>query len=365
MEGGGADPVSDGLFEQALFDHAPAAYLVVACAGGLIRRANVAAVDLLSRPREALLGHPLVTFVDSADRSTMLEHLHACGTDDAARSLEVGLESFGAPRRVLFTSRGGAVAGDASVCLVTAVEATEQRRAQRFATRLAELASAAWLPLDEATGHIARIAVADLADACCLDLVEGGALRARAGLAHRDPAKAALLGEAEERWGLLPNVSYARLQALMTRKLQTIPLISPEYLQLAAADPDHLGALVRLVLRSWVCAPLIDPADDAVLGVLRLATSGMRTFDAGTLALVEEFARVASLSVVRAREQSVRSSESRQRLLRMSNASVALEETSRGLARLGSRDAPAARGVRTLPQVADDLKTIARDLKNG
>lgn len=181
---------------------------------------------------------------------------------------------------------------------------------------------------------------------------------------HRDPAKAVKVHEAEERWGLLPNVSYARLQALVTRKPQAIPLITPEYLQIAAADPDHLEALILLVLRSWVCIPLVDVADDAVVGVLRLATSGMRTFDASTLALADEFARVASLTLVRSRQQSDRQTESRQRLQRMSSASVALEEASRGLAKLGPRDGPPVRTPgRSLTQLVDDLKTIAKGLK--
>lgn len=290
----------------------------------------------------------------------MLEHLRACA-DGVAPSLEVDLETTTAERRrVLFTSRGCQDAGDASVCLVTAVDVTAQRRAERVAGRLAELMNAAWLPLDEARARIAELAVPDLADLCVVDLVEGGALRARAALVHRDPAKGERFAEAEERWGLLPNLSYARLQALMTRRLQAIPRITPEYLQLAAADDDHLGALVLLVLRSWIVVPLVDPADDAVLGVLRLATSGLRTFDAPTLSLVEEFGRVAALSLIRARQQTERLTESRQRLLRMSSASQALEETSRGLARLDGRGPG-----RALPQLVEDLRTIAKGLKEG
>ena len=102
-----------------------------------------------------------------------------------------------------------------------------------------------------------------------------------------------------------------------------------------------------------------------MIGVLRLATSGMRTFDPVTLKLVEDFARAAAVTLVRSRQQSNRLAESRQRLLRMTSASVALEEASRGLAKLGSRDGQPARGARTLPQLADDLKAIARGLKDA
>jgi PAS domain-containing protein len=88
------------------FDYAPDAYIVTD-AGGNIREANRAAIELLGAERAGLLHRPLSSFVVERDRVTFLSHFVGVlveQTDKAA--WEAGLQPRGAaPLRALFSLR--------------------------------------------------------------------------------------------------------------------------------------------------------------------------------------------------------------------------------------------------------------------
>lgn len=287
-----------------LHDEAPVPQLLVEFDGGIIRRANAAALRLFGRDLQMMLGAPLATFVAPRDLPPFLDHLRACSQDEETHTAEVAMHRVGTVgRRLLLTSRGGAFGGARRLCFVAVVEITEQVRVAPMLRLALEVSKACWGPVDDALGLISQLAVPELADVCLVDVVSGRSLRTAAGVGHVDGSKVAVLRELERRWGPLPNVSFARLLALQTRKTQVIPLINVEYLNKAAVDPDHLAALVGLVLRSWVVVPLVDERTETLVGALRLAMTGMRSFDDAGIEHAEEFAKVAAFALVRAKER--------------------------------------------------------------
>jgi hypothetical protein len=122
-------------------------------------------------------------------------------------------------------------------------------------------------------------------------------------VSHAEPAKGERFRRTEERWGPLPNVSFATLQALQTRRPQVIPEVSTRYLEAAAIDDEHLVELVGLVMRSWAVLPVLHPREERAVAVLRLATSGVRAgLDAADVDVAEQLTRLTSQALVNAWE---------------------------------------------------------------
>lgn len=126
-----------------------------------------------------------------------------------------------------------------------------------------------------------------------------GELRRRAATCHVDPAKGTRLIDCERRWGGLPNVGFATLQALQTGRSQLLPVLAPAYFDSASVDGEHLTELIGLALRSWAVVTLVDPAGGRPLGALRLARGGVRrSLDAVDVELAEQVAKAGATSLV-------------------------------------------------------------------
>lgn len=207
---------------------APVALLTLSEQGEVLE-ANEAACQLLGQEAAAAARRPLSALV-TVDAPSVLELVRAClGADRATRTLEL-VTPLGERRVVALTARE-AIGGSQ----VVAVDITAARAAEDRLRLLANAALDAPTPTGVAQ-RLAEAALPGLADLAVVDLVRGSDLQRRVAVVHADPAKAERLRDVEERWGPLPNVSFATLQALQTGQPQPPLPIAPEYLQAAAAD---------------------------------------------------------------------------------------------------------------------------------
>nr|WP_228530610.1 MULTISPECIES: ATP-binding protein [Myxococcaceae] len=115
-------------------------------------------------------------------------------------------------------------------------------------------------------------------------------------VAHRDPEKVALVRALEQRYPRGPEAPGGIAETLRTGRTQVYPAIPAEAVEAGARDAEHLALLQALAPRALLIVAL--RARGRVLGALALmqAESG-RSFGPGSIQLVEELARRASLSL--------------------------------------------------------------------
>lgn len=289
----------------AHFENAPAGFVLLSGTGEILELNpfGAALLELELRETPGRERRSLPAILSREDRLRLTSHLAAClsSTDGRVHRLHVTTMTRGA-RRLQLSSRLGVGPRDEPVCSTVMVEVSS---GEEHELRL--LASAASLlgSLDPAVAMAAtcRLFVPALADLCVLDLIERGpVLKRRAALCLADPTRTAAFVAAEERWGPLPNVGFASLEALRRLKPMVIPDVTPYYLDAAAVDQEHLVALIGLALKSWLVAPLLHPQEGCAIGLIRLATAGirrpLRDHDCAT---VTKLARVAAAAVTNAR----------------------------------------------------------------
>jgi PAS domain S-box-containing protein len=144
--------------------------------------------------------------------------------------------------------------------------------------------------------QLPRLAVPSLADCCVVDMFEGGEGFVRVGVAHRDPEKELLLRQ-ETHFGSGVKLTKHPVGSVL-RKGQSVlmPDIPDELVRQSATTPAHLELLLKIAPRSLISVPLT--AAGKVIGVLSLvASESGRRYNADDLAVAEELARRASLSV--------------------------------------------------------------------
>ncbi|MCO5171603.1 MAG: HAMP domain-containing histidine kinase [Planctomycetes bacterium] len=288
-----------------LFDGAPVAACLLSRRGNVLEL-NRAAAALLEAPPLRAAGRPLVALVRFDDGTDFLDLL--------GRALAGG----GAPARadLTFRTRGGrevaarfvgAAARDEEgglTCRLTMVEVDDRLRLERGLRAVAEAGATLAGARDEAqiVAAAARAAVPALACAAVVDLiVRGGALSPRAAVVHVDGARAEDLREAEARWGPLPSVGLAAVDALQQRRGQLVPTPA-SYAALAAKDEEHGRFLARLGLHAWLAVPLLPDVDAAPLGVLRLAVGpGRPPFEADDVEVAAALGRLAGAALAAAR----------------------------------------------------------------
>jgi PAS domain S-box-containing protein len=179
---------------------------------------------------------------------------------------------------------------------------TERHRVQQGRDFVAEASRvlASSLDYEQTLRAVAELAVPVLADWCAVDvLTEDGELR-RLAVKHTDAEKIRLVEEIEDRWPTRPDTPYGLANVIRTGQAELVPHIPEELLTASAHDDEHLRLIRELGLRSYVCVPLV--ARGKVLGALSLvhAESG-RAYDEADLALAEELARRAAVSIDNAR----------------------------------------------------------------
>jgi PAS domain S-box-containing protein len=188
-----------------------------------------------------------------------------------------------------------------NVLTVALRDVTELKRIENDQRFLAEtgLIFTTTLDLEEALSRVARSSVRYLADYCIVDVVtESGEIR-RASVASRDPSKRwveALFMEVP----LTGRRSPALESALATRRPILLECATPGSIASLAAGEEHLRALRAAEAGSFMVLPLL--AHDKVLGVITLMSSSSgRVYGPSDLALAEDLARRAAMSIQNAR----------------------------------------------------------------
>jgi PAS domain S-box-containing protein len=187
-------------------------------------------------------------------------------------------------------------------------DVTEQKRAERHATFLAQASEvlASSLDYQRTLRNVAELAVPDLVDWCAVDLFDEEGDRIPVAVAHVDPARVAL---AEE----LRTYTPARLSpdrglgtVLRTGAPVVYQDISEEMLRRGAADDRHLELLRSVGMRSVVMVPM--KLADRTLGAMTLvsAESG-RVLDQSDVNLVEQIGARAAVAIENSRLYSERS----------------------------------------------------------
>lgn len=287
------------------YERSPAGVLTLT-ARGVVLELNAAAAALLGTDRAHAPGVAIVALGAFVNVTATLQHFQAGAAADEPVSTDLEVLSRAGVRRWLrATSRGVEEADGARVCLSVLTDVTEVLEGRRAALHVASAALALTSSLDPAhvVSELTRAAVPLVADLAVVDLLVPTGLRRRAAVCHTEATRAERFRRAEERWGPLPNVSFATLQALQTRRPQLIPEVPPRYLEAAAVDDEHLVELVGLVVRSWAVIPVVHPREERAVAVLRLATTGVRgALGAPEIDAAEQLARLSAQALANAWE---------------------------------------------------------------
>ncbi len=268
---------------------------------------NEGAERIFGYSKAEALGAPLDLLLPERSRAVHREHVagFAAGAEVARRMGErtaaiTGIrkngEEFPAAASISKLDIGGK-----RILTVAVRDITEEKRVDTEQRFFAEVGSVLTSTLDyeQTVTNIVQLAVRDLADFCIVDLIEiSGELR-RFRVGCRDPAS-------EWICDVLARVQIDRKQpyltgaALDTMRPALLQEISPEMIASFARNEEHAAALRAMNARSAIVAPLV--ARSGLLGAIGVVSSGTsRRYGARDIALVEELARRAALSVENAR----------------------------------------------------------------
>jgi PAS domain S-box-containing protein len=204
---------------------------------------------------------------------------------------EIPIDDSGAPIR----NEAGEIVG---VVLVFRDVSAEKRQESRNAF-LAKAGEALVSSLDYQTtlATVARLAVPQLADWCAVDLQDPATQKLqRVAVAHVDPAKVRLAEELGRRYPPDPDAPRGAAAVMRSGKAELIAEITPELLERAARDADHLRILRELSLSSAVLVPL--QARTRCFGVMTFVyADSSRRYRAEDLAFAEDLARRAAMAI--------------------------------------------------------------------
>lgn len=181
---------------------------------------------------------------------------------------------------------------------VTFSDVTDHKRAEDSLRFLAEASSilSSSLDYDTTLAAVTRLAVPVIADWATVDMVGGDGHLRRVAVAHVDPRKVDLAHELERRYPTDLNASHGIANVLRTGNAEMISEITDELLASSIQDPQLLGIIRSLGLRSTLCVPV--KARGRVVGAMTLfcAESGRR-YSADDLRLAEDLARRVSTAI--------------------------------------------------------------------
>ena len=155
-------------------------------------------------------------------------------------------------------------------------------------------------------GHLARLSVPTLADACVVHIRREDETISPLASAHADPEKEELLKRMHGRFPASLENPEGVGRAMRTNESVIYHELGDEILEVVARDEEHLRILRELGLRSAMIVPLV--ARGRTLGTLTLLmTDSGRRYEDLDVALGEEVARRAALAVDNSRLYSERS----------------------------------------------------------
>jgi PAS domain S-box-containing protein len=182
-------------------------------------------------------------------------------------------------------------------------DASEEKRESLRRTFLAQATEQLVAARDsrDALARVAQLAVPRLADWVGVEIAEPGSTRTeQVGLAHIDPAKVQVARELARRYPPDPNAVTGVPNVIRTGRSELHREISPELLERAAVDDEHLRILRELDLRSALIVPL--HGNGPVFGAITfIFASSDRRYGPRDLDLAEDLARRAALIIERRR----------------------------------------------------------------
>jgi PAS domain S-box-containing protein len=268
---------------------------------------NEGAGNIFGWSRDEVLGQPLDILLPERFREVHRQHLRNFAAEPAtARQMgERHPAIFGLRKSGEEFPAQAAISklriGDAWLFTVNLRDITEHKRIEREEKFLADVGSvlASTLDYEETPSNLAKLVVADLADACIVETVEEEEPARRLKVTHRDPGKASV-AEALQRGPVEGWHLHLGSSVLETKQPLLMNEVSPEYLDSIAQSDEHRRALRQLGPTSFMALPLL--AHGRLVGVLVLAsTKEGHRFGAEDLRVAEEVARRAALALENAR----------------------------------------------------------------
>ena len=177
---------------------------------------------------------------------------------------------------------------------------TERKRAEESLRFLAEASAllSASLNYEKTLESLARLAVPFLADLCIVELIENGVVRQMA-VAHADRAREEQVRQLYHRYPPDLNGASPAMKVLRTGVAELAPDLSDEMLASATYNRisiEHLQLVREMGFKSYVIVPLL--VRGRTIGVISLvSTQQERRYNSAHLALAEELARRAVLSI--------------------------------------------------------------------
>ena len=178
---------------------------------------------------------------------------------------------------------------------------TARKRAETRATFLAHAGEILDSSLDyRQTLHgIAHLAVPDIADWCSISMLDERGQMYRLAVAHADPDMDRLAQELIEREALPPDAPAGAAAVMHSARTQSVEDFSDEMLVKSLKDQRSVEIVRTLGLGSSVSVPLI--AHGRLLGAISLIGKTRFRFGAKDVALAEQLARRAAVSIDNAR----------------------------------------------------------------
>jgi len=167
--------------------------------------------------------------------------------------------------------------------------------AQRRMQMLARASGLLDLPfdLDATLQQVAELAVAEIADWCVVDVIDGSSVH-HAAVAHRDPAMVTRAREIQTQFPTDPsNPALRELQR--TLRPVFVQDLDDRVLQASARSAQHLELLASLHLTSYIAVPLV--ANGASVGTMLLAAADGRILRQHDVDLAVELGRRAGSAV--------------------------------------------------------------------
>ncbi len=156
------------------------------------------------------------------------------------------------------------------------------------------------LDLQATLQNVAQLAVPEFADWCVVDLVDQALTRDRLAMAHRDPARRALVARLKQFQAreLDPGSTLGRV--VRSGQPERFFEVSGEQLASAAGDPEDLAILRALEIRSVIVVPL--RVRSGTVGAMTFCTAeSQRRLTDDDLDLAEQLAGRAAIAVETAR----------------------------------------------------------------
>lgn len=273
--------------------------------GGRIRYVNTAAVRLMgARRRDEVVGRGFSELVEEEGaRATVQELVNEAATSDKPRGpVEIAFRlPSGRVLHVEFSSSAITYMGEPARQVVLH-DVSGRRQAEDYLRFLSEASRVLSASLDyhETLRRVAELAVPHVADWCVVDVVEPDGTLRRVAIAHRDPAKVALVEELRERYPIPEDAPFGPPHVLQKGESQLFADIDDAVLASFTEDKEHLRLAKEIGFRSAMCVPMV--AHDRTLGAITLvsADSG-RLYREADLEVAEGLAQRAAMAVENAR----------------------------------------------------------------